>query len=114
MQGSLRTNWWRWNRAITLGHRTVNISRIVAAVDTAAPLRFHLCVTTDQYVEEGEERFLPEFEPETQNVTYRIEAFSRPRSNLARLGLPIARMFQRRFRRDSHGRMRAVVEASRN
>jgi uncharacterized protein (UPF0548 family) len=97
----------------TLRLWTVNISRIVTTVDT--PLRFgFIYVTTDLHVEEGEERFLLQLEPETQSVTYKIEAFSRPRSNLARLGLPIARMFQGRFRQDSHGRMRTVVEAWRS
>jgi uncharacterized protein (UPF0548 family) len=45
------------------------------------------------------------------SVWYDILAFSRPRHWLARLGAPVARHFQARFRRDS---MAAMVSAIRN
>jgi uncharacterized protein (UPF0548 family) len=57
------------------------------------------------HVEEGEELFLLEFDPATGQVSYQLEAVSRPRNLLARLGFPITRAFQHRFARDSHQRM---------
>ena len=42
-------------------------------------------------------------------VIYRIHAISRPRAALARLGYPIARYLQARFRRDSVAAMTRAV-----
>jgi len=42
-------------------------------------------------------------------VIYRLEAVSRPRAFLARLGFPITRSFQHRFVRDTHRRMHEQV-----
>lgn len=94
--------------AQTLGLWTLNFSRILDAVVT--PTRFGFVYgTTAMHVEEGEERFLLELDPSSGRVQYTIEAVSRPRSTLARLGLPVTRMFQHRFARDSHRRMREEV-----
>jgi len=96
--------------ARTLGLWTLSLSRILEVVDT--PLRFgFLYSTTALHVEEGEERFILDLDPPTGEVTYLIEAVSRPRSPLARLGLPIARHFQHRFARGSHRRMANEVLA---
>jgi uncharacterized protein (UPF0548 family) len=94
--------------AKTLMLWTLNVSRILEVIET--PRRFgFLYSPTELHVEEGEERFLLEFDPASQAVTYRVEAVSRPRSSLARLGLPITRMFQHRFARDTHCKMRQTV-----
>lgn len=93
----------------SLGLWTVNLSRIVEVVETSSAFGF-IYKTTALHVEEGEERFLLTLEAETGEVRYRLEAVSRPRAALARLGLPVTRMFQRRFARDSHRRMRAAVK----
>jgi uncharacterized protein (UPF0548 family) len=58
------------------------------------------------HVEQGAERFLLEFDPTTGEVQYILEAISRPRHILARLGLPLSRHFQHQFVRESHNRMR--------
>jgi uncharacterized protein (UPF0548 family) len=88
----------------SLGLWSLNLSRVVEAVDT--PNRFGLVYSTTQmHVEEGEELFLLEFDPATGQVSYQLEAVSRPRNLLARLGFPITRAFQHRFARDSHQRM---------
>jgi uncharacterized protein (UPF0548 family) len=92
----------------SLGLWTVNLSRILGAIDTPQAFGF-IYATTELHVEEGEERFMLEFDPESGAVMYKLEAVSRPRSNLARLGFPITRMFQRRFARDSHQRMTGSV-----
>jgi len=90
--------------AHTLGLWTLNLSRILEVVDT--PLRFgFLYSTTALHVEEGEERFLLEFDETTGDVAYLLESVSRPRSPLARLGLPFTRHYQHRFARDSHRRI---------
>jgi uncharacterized protein (UPF0548 family) len=92
----------------SLGLWTLNLSRILDVLETPRSFGF-LYTTTELHVEEGEERFLLQFDPESGSVTYRLEAISRPRSNLARLGFPITRTFQHRFARDSHRRMGDAV-----
>jgi uncharacterized protein (UPF0548 family) len=94
--------------AQTLGLWTLNISRIVAVVDTARSFGF-IYATTGLHVEEGEESFLLNFDPQTRLVRFRLEAVSRPHNNLARIGYPITRVFQRRFAQASHQRMREAV-----
>jgi uncharacterized protein (UPF0548 family) len=96
--------------AHTLGLWTMNLSRIMQVVDT--PTRFgFVYATTETHVEEGEERFLLEFAPDTEEVCYDLEAVSRPRNALARIGLPFTHSFQHRFARDSHRRMRTEAVA---
>lgn len=91
--------------ARTAGLWSINLSRVIETVDT--PERFgFLYATTSMHVEEGQERFVIEFDRSSGRVLYLIEAVSRPRHALARLGWPLARVMQSRFRRDSHARMR--------
>jgi uncharacterized protein (UPF0548 family) len=84
---------------------SLNLSRIVETVDTATRFGF-LYATTPYHAEEGEERFLLEFDPAEGGVWYELEAVSRPRHPLARFGYPITRALQHRFAHDSHQRMR--------
>jgi uncharacterized protein (UPF0548 family) len=58
------------------------------------------------HVEQGEERFLLDFDPNTGDLHYELEAVSRPRNLFAWMGYPVTRAFQHRFARDSHRRMR--------
>jgi len=70
--------------------------------------------TSQHHAEEGEERFLLTFDPKTKAVHYDLEAISRPRHWLARLGYPAVRALQNKFARDSHKCIReAVSQASR-
>ncbi len=94
--------------AHSLGLWSLNLSRIVEVVNTPTLFGF-LYVTTTMHVEQGEERFLLEFDPATSCVWYELEAVSRPQSTLARLGLPVTRAFQHRFARESHRRMQQVT-----
>jgi len=90
---------WLWS---------INFSRVSEVEDT--PTRFgFMYTTTALHVEEGQERFVIDFDPESQSVTYFIEAVSRPRHLLARVGYPLSRAMQHRFARDSHARMRRCV-----
>jgi uncharacterized protein (UPF0548 family) len=88
---------------------SMNISRIVEVVDS--PTRFGFMYTTTAYhVEEGQERFVIEFDTASESVFYLIEAISCPRHVLARIGYPFSRAMQRRFARDSHSRMSRSVQ----
>ena len=57
--------------------------------------------TLTDHAEIGEEIFAVSMEAPTGTVTYSIRAVSREGALLARLGVPVARAFQSRFRRDS-------------
>lgn len=87
---------------------SVNVSRIVETVNTATRFGF-VYATTSHHAEEGEERFLLEFDASDRGVWYHLEAISRPRHPLARVGYPATRALQHRFARESHARMRRVV-----
>jgi uncharacterized protein (UPF0548 family) len=90
---------------------SINLSRIVAIVDS--PTRFgFMYATTALHVEEGQERFVIDFDPESGLVSYLIEAVSRPRHILARIGYPFSRAMQHRFARDSHARMKHCILGS--
>jgi uncharacterized protein (UPF0548 family) len=65
--------------------------------------------TLANHAEQGEEIFEVSMRPDTREVVYRIRAVSRPRAGLARLGYPLARVLQSRFRRDSGEAMRRAV-----
>ena len=87
---------------------SINLSRVVEVVDN--PTRFGFMYTTTAFhVEEGQERFIVGFDPESESVSYLIEAVSRPRHLLARIGYPFSRAMQHRFARDSHARMRRCL-----
>jgi uncharacterized protein (UPF0548 family) len=88
---------------------SVNLSQIIETVDL--PMRFgFIYSTTRSHVEEGEEGFLLEHDRASDEVVYGLDAVSRPRALLARLGLPVTRHFQHRFARDSCRRMREEAE----
>lgn len=83
---------------------SVIFNRIVETVDS--PTRFgFMYATTALHIEQGQERFVVEFDPTTEAVSYLIEAVSRPRHPLARLAYPFSRAMQHRFARDSHERL---------
>ena len=92
----------------TLGLWSLNLSRIVQIIDTPTQFGFAYA-TTPLHVEQGEERFLLDFDPETESVTYLLEAISRPQNIFAKLGYPVTRAMQHRFARESLKRMRDVV-----
>ena len=92
----------------TLGFWSMNLSQIREIIDTETQFGF-IYATTKQHVERGEESFLIRLDSVTGEVSYELEAVSRPRHFLARLGFPVTRYFQRKFVRDSHRRMREAV-----
>jgi len=94
--------------ARTLCLWSINFSRVSEVEDTPTRLGF-MYTTTALHVEEGQERFVIDFDPASESVSYFIEAVSRPRHLLARVGYPFSRAAQHRFARDSHARMRRSV-----
>jgi uncharacterized protein (UPF0548 family) len=67
--------------------------------------------TLTNHAEAGEERFEVRLDPASGDVRYRIRATSWGRAPLARVGQPIVRALQARFRRDSAAAMARAVAA---
>ena len=88
----------------------LNACRISTVTDEAgASRRFGFTyVTLPGHIEQGEEEFLVEWDPEDQ-VWYQIRAVSRPRYWLARVAYPLTRWAQSQFRRDSLRSMHDAV-----
>jgi uncharacterized protein (UPF0548 family) len=85
-----------------LGFWSMNGCRIVYGVGSHLDLEFGFAYgTLTNHAESGEEIFKVSFDHDTARVTYSIRAVSRPRAPLARLGYPVTRSLQARFRRDS-------------
>ena len=91
-----------------LGLRSVNLSKILETVDSETQFGF-LYSTTLHHAEQGEEIFLLRFDTATGEVSYELEAVSRPRHLLARVAYPMTRRFQHKFARDSHRRIRQAI-----
>ena len=92
---------------------TLNTCRVVYTVDLDEPLRRYGFAygTLPLHEERGEERFLIEWNRADDSVYYDILAFSQPKSLMAQAGYPVARLYQKRFARDSKRAMvRAVAE----
>lgn len=90
--------------AQVFGIHILNACRIVYTIDetTADCTRFGFAYgTLPGHIEQGEERFLIEWRHSDDSVWYDIFAFSQPRHWLVRVGYPVARLFQKRFGRDS-------------
>ena len=90
---------------------SINFSRITEVVDTAVCFGF-LYTTTSIHMEEGQERFVIEYDPASDCVSYVIEAVSRPRHFLARITYPFSRAMQNRFAKDSQSRLKRSVADS--
>ena len=65
--------------------------------------------TLTQHAESGEERFVVSLDPRDETVWYEIRATSKPRAILTRLGYPVSRYFQERFRRESALALREAI-----
>ncbi len=96
-----------------VGFWWLNSCRIIYTVDEPGPItKFGFAYgTLPGHVESGEERFLIEWNRDTDKVSYNILAFSRPNHFLTRLGYPLVRRSQKRFGRDSAASMLSAVGA---
>ena len=99
--------------ARVFGLHWINACRIVYVLDGTGPeRRFGFAYgTLPDHIECGEERFSIEWRSD-DSVWYDLKAFSHPRNLLVRLAYPMARYLQRRFVRDSLGRMKWKLEKS--
>jgi uncharacterized protein (UPF0548 family) len=97
-------------QAHALGIWWLNAARIVYTIDEhGAARRFGFAYgTLLAHVEQGEERFSVELQPD-ETVWYDLRAFSRPRYWPVRIGRRLARRLQARFVRESQAAMRAAV-----
>lgn len=98
-----------------VGFWWLNACRIVYLVDENEPgtiSRFGFAYgTLPGHVETGEERFLIEWNHSTDQVSYQIDAFSKPNHLLTKIGYPLVRRNQKRFGRDSATAMFKAVNA---
>lgn len=97
-----------------LGFWSINGCRVVYGIgdiQTGANFGFAYGTLTN-HAEMGEEIFEVLLEPESEQIVYRIRAVSKPRAALARIGYPITRVFQERFRRDSIRALQRAIEAA--
>ena len=98
-----------------LGFWSLNGARVVSDIgDTGDGTSFGFAYgTLTDHAEHGEESFEVRLDARGGEVTYRIRAVSWPQSPLARLGVPIVRALQARFRRDSAAAMQRAVSGGR-
>ncbi len=92
----------------SLGLWSLNSSQIVEVVRRENCFGF-LYKTTANHIEEGEERFVLSIENGSGSAWYEVEAVSKPRNLLTRLGFPVTRAFQHQFARESQSRMQETV-----
>ena len=92
-----------------LGFWSLNGCRIVYSVGDGQTSFGFAYGTLTNHAEMGEEIFEVSM-TESDEVTYRISAASKPRAVLARIGYPYTRLCQARFRRDSIAAMKRAIE----
>jgi uncharacterized protein (UPF0548 family) len=101
--------------ARAFGFWWVNAARIVYTIDDSAVAgtqitRFGFAYgALPGHVERGEERFLIEWDRESDQVWFDILAFSQPRHFLTRIGRHQARTMQKRFAAESAAAMKAAA-----
>ncbi len=96
-------------KARAFGTWSLNACRVVYVINDSRRFGFAYGTLPD-HVECGEERFLIEW-LEDDSVWYDILAFSRPRHPLVKVSVPLARMLQKRFARDSLARLKLLFSA---
>jgi uncharacterized protein (UPF0548 family) len=93
------------------GFWSLNGCRVVYNVGSHRDARFGFAYgTLTNHAESGEELFEVILNRDNEDVKYRIRATSRPQAALARLGQPIVRALQARFRRDSAAAMTRALK----
>jgi uncharacterized protein (UPF0548 family) len=89
-----------------------NAARIVYTIEQLqeSPAQFGFAYgTLPGHVESGEERFLIEWDRNTDQVSFDILAFSRPRHLLTRIASRQARAMQKKFAQQSTAALREIV-----
>jgi uncharacterized protein (UPF0548 family) len=88
---------------------TINACRILEVFDEPGRRLGFVYGTLDEHVEQGEERFLVELDS-AGRVWFDLLAISRPHRWYVRIANPVARLFQRRFRRDAAAAMLCATQ----
>jgi uncharacterized protein (UPF0548 family) len=94
------------------GFWSLNFCRIVYTIDEDGPIRrfgFAYC-TLVEHAERGEERFIIEWDHDSDAVTYDILSFSRPGNWKTFVAYPAARKIQENFVSDSMKAMICAVQ----
>ena len=95
-----------------LGFWSLNGCRVLYSVGLDDVARFGFAYgTLTNHAEAGEELFEVFIDSQTDEVMYRIRAISWPQATLARVGQPIVRAFQARFRRHSAAAMKRATRS---
>jgi uncharacterized protein (UPF0548 family) len=97
-----------------LGFWSLNGCRIlysVGSLDDVARFGFAYGTLTN-HAESGEELFEVSVDPQTDEVIYRIRAISWPQATLARVGQPVVRVLQERFREQSAAAMKHATRSN--
>ena len=94
-----------------LGFWSLNGCRVLYGVGSLNdPARFGFAYgTLTNHAESGEELFEVFIDPQTDEVSYRIRAMSWPQAALARVGQPVVRVLQERFRDQSAAAMKRAT-----
>jgi uncharacterized protein (UPF0548 family) len=97
-----------------LGFWSLNGARVLYHVGGTDQAAFGFAYgTLTNHAESGEELFEVFIDPASSEVRYRIRAVSWPQSDLTRMGQPIVRLLQARFRRDSAAAMKCAASVGR-
>jgi uncharacterized protein (UPF0548 family) len=95
-----------------VGFWSLNGCRVLYGVDCPDEARFGYAYgTLTNHAESGEELFEVFVDPPGGEVMYRVRAVSWPQTALTRIGQPIVRALQARFRRDSAAAMKRAARA---
>ena len=96
------------------GFWSLNFCKIVYVIDEDGPIRrFGFAYgTLREHAEQGEERFLLEWDRNSDQVSYDILSFSRPGKLAVKAASPLARRLQRGFLRHSLAAMASAVRSS--
>jgi uncharacterized protein (UPF0548 family) len=94
-----------------LGFWSLNGTRVLYHVNgSAGETAFGFVYgTLTNHAESGEELFEVSLDAQSSDVRYRIRAMSWPQHLLTRIGQPVVRLLQARFRRDSAAAMRRAL-----
>ena len=97
-----------------LGFWSLNGCRVLYSVGSLTDVaRFGVAYgTLTNHAESGEELFEVFIDPQTDEVFYRIRAISWPQATLARVGQPIVRVLQERFRHHSAAAMKRATRSN--
>ncbi len=96
-----------------LGFWSLNGCRVLYHLDGSDVARFGFAYgTLTNHAESGEELFEVFIDPQTDEVIYRIRAISWPQATLARIGQPVVRVLQERFRDHSLAAMKRVTRSN--